>query len=86
MPQEKEPMTDRRLDPTLYDAYTPAQIAKRVERMSIQVAHAWPEGDLLLTAPTEELQELVLLFADDPAAFPAGDTDALVIELEPTVL
>ena len=31
MPQDKESITDRRVDPTLYDAYTPAQIAKRFE-------------------------------------------------------
>lgn len=61
-------------------------LEEMIEAGSIQVAHAWPEGDLLLTASTRELQELVLLFADDPAAFPVGDTDSLVIELQPAVL
>ena len=36
MPQDKESMTDRRVDPTLYDAYTPAQIAKRFHDLGLR--------------------------------------------------
>ncbi|MDP7652148.1 MAG: formate/nitrite transporter family protein [Rhodospirillales bacterium] len=38
MPQDKESMTDRRVDPTLYDAYTPAQITKRFETVGVAKA------------------------------------------------
>ena len=64
----------------------PDWLEERIEKGDVKVAHASREGDLLLTAPTEELQELVLAFADDPAAFPVGDTESLVIELERTTL
>lgn len=61
-------------------------LEKEIESGALQVAHAWPEDELLLTAPTEDLQELVLLFADDPAAFPVDSTTSVAIELERTVL
>jgi len=67
-------------------AMNPDWLEERIENGDVEVAHVWREGDLLLTAPTEELQELVLAFADDPAAFPVGDTESLVIELERTTL
>jgi formate/nitrite transporter len=38
MPENKESMTNRRFDPTLYDAYTPAQIAKRFETVGVSKA------------------------------------------------
>jgi formate transporter len=38
MPQDKESISDRRVDPTLYDAYTPAQIAKRFETVGVAKA------------------------------------------------
>ena len=46
MPQAQDPMTDRRSDPTFYDAYTPAQIAKRVEVVGVTKA-AMPVVPLL---------------------------------------
>ena len=53
---------------------------------SLELDHAWTDGELLLTAPTEELQSLVALHADDPAAFPENDPDSWAIELKPAVL
>ena len=51
MPEDKQSMTDRRGDPTLYDAYTPAQIAKRFEVAGVSKA----------TMPTVPLLGLSLL-------------------------
>lgn len=61
-------------------------LEEMIQEEAIHVAHAWPEGDLLLTAQTAELQELVLVFADDPTAFPTDATASAVIVLEQTIL
>lgn len=52
----------------------------------IEIPHAWNDGELLLTASTEELQKMVLLFAEDPEAFPVDPSEDWMIELEPTTL
>ena len=51
MPEDKQSVTDHRGDPTLYDAYTPAQIAKRFEVAGVSKA----------TMPTVPLLGLSLL-------------------------
>lgn len=60
-------------------------LEEEIETGRIEVAHAWPEGDLLLTASTEELQELVVMLVNDSEAF-SEDDDSFVIELDRTVL
>ena len=49
-------------------------LKQAIARGSVSIPHVVRGGDLLLTAPTPELQTLVKRFADDPKAFPnSGD-------------
>ncbi len=44
-----------------------------IEQKKITIGHERDEKALLLTAPTADLQKLVLQYADDPKAFPRGE-------------
>lgn len=46
-------------------------ISKAIENGQITLAHVKTESGYVLTAPTAELQALILKHADDPKAFPA---------------
>jgi hypothetical protein len=45
-------------------------LKKMIESGKVQIPHVTLEGDIILTASTPELQQLVLRFADDDGAFP----------------
>ncbi len=48
-------------------------LKKVIEDGKLKIAHVVRDGDILLTASTEELQELVLRYADNNGAFPPPD-------------
>ncbi len=39
MPEDTTHAADRRFDPSMFDAYSPAQIAKRIEVVGLAKAH-----------------------------------------------
>jgi hypothetical protein len=43
---------------------------KMIDEDKLKIAHERIEGEIILTAPTEVLQQLVISFANDPEAFP----------------
>ena len=45
-------------------------LKKMIDSGKLKVSHALVEGDVILTASTKELQQLVLRFAEDNDAFP----------------
>lgn len=45
-----------------------------ISQNKISIQHEKTEEGIVLTAPTEELQKLVLTYADDPQAFPKSTT------------
>ncbi len=44
-----------------------------IDAKKITIAHVRRDGDIILTATTDELQQLALLFAEDNKAFPSPD-------------
>ena len=48
-------------------------LKKMIESGKLKIAHVVHDGDILLTASTEELQELALRYAEDNGAFPRHD-------------
>ena len=50
----------------------------------VDIAHAWVDGQLVLTASTSALQDLVQSVADDPGAFPSDNETSLLIDLRRT--
>ena len=45
-------------------------LKKMIAEGKVQITHEKIDGDVILTAPTEELQKLVLKYAEDTKAFP----------------
>ncbi len=45
-------------------------LKKKIDDGSLTIAHVKRDGDVILTATTEELQQLVTRYADDSGAFP----------------
>ncbi len=48
-------------------------VKKMADSGKIQIAYVMTGGDVLLTAQTEEVQQLLRRYADDPGAFPKKD-------------
>lgn len=48
-------------------------LKQMIDTKRLDIPHALQDGDVILTASTEELQQLVLRYADDDKAFPEQD-------------
>ncbi len=66
-------------DTLRYETIGSAQLNKMIAKGELKIPHVNYEGDILLTASTEQLQQLVLLLADDERVF---DKSGILIRLK----
>jgi hypothetical protein len=56
-------------DTLILKGFDARYIMKLLEQRKIRIKHEVSDGNMLLTAPTEELQKFIIKYADDPELF-----------------
>ncbi|PLX22426.1 MAG: hypothetical protein C0599_06385 [Salinivirgaceae bacterium] len=60
---------ERKGDSLILTGFDARYIIKLLEERKIRIKHEMSDGNMLLTAPTEELQKFIIKYADDPELF-----------------